>query len=300
MSLKIKNTITSQLWMLFVLMSFLGFSQTKGVIKDSITGQPIPYVSVWVENETIGTTAEFNGEFVINTTDKNKNLVFSVLGYERKICKASKAQKVLLNPSAVELGEVTIYNKKEKKHVEVGKISGVVQEAFDNGPRMDAKFFPYDENYKKTKWISKVTIFTDSKVNESTIKLHLYEVDEHGFPGEELLHKDFIITLKEGIFKHNIDVSRFNLTFPKNGLFVAFEKLIIEKNKLEKIVTDPNTKTTKTKITYSPLVLYNSVEKDYLFSYLGGKWIKKTKEELNEYSTSTSVYEPSITLILTN
>ena len=51
---------------------------------------------------------------------------------------------------------------------------------------------------------------------------------------------------------------------------------------------------------YSPLVLYNSVEKDYLFSYLGGKWIKKTKEELNEYSTSTSVYEPSITLILTN
>lgn len=300
MSLKIKNTITSQLWMLFVLMSFLGFSQTKGVVKDSITGQPIPYVSVWVENETIGTTAEFNGEFVINTTNKNKNLVFSVLGYERKICKASNAQTVLLNPSAVELGEVTIYNKKEKKHVEVGKTSGVIQEAFDNGPRMDAKFFPYDENYKKTKWISKVTIFTDSKVEKSTIKLHLYEVDEQGFPGEELLHKDFIITLKEGIFKHNIDVSRFNLTFPKNGLFVAFEKLIIEKNKLEKIVTDPNTKTTKTKITYSPLVLYNSVEKDYLFSYLGGKWIKKTKEELNEYSTSTSVYEPSITLILTN
>ncbi|MDD3004332.1 carboxypeptidase-like regulatory domain-containing protein [Flavobacterium sp.] len=275
-------------------------AQTKGVIKDSITGQPIPYVSVWVENETIGTTAEFNGEFVINTNDKNKNLVFSVLGYERKICKVSDAQTVLLNPTALELGEVMIYNKKEKKQVEIGKTSGFIQEAFDNGPRMDAKFFPYDQNYKKTQWISKVTIFTDSKIEDSTIKLHLYEVDENGFPGEELLQKDFIITLKKGIFKHNIDVSKFNLTFPKKGLFVAFEKLIIEKNKVERVITDPNFKTTKIKITYSPLVLYNAVEKDYLFSYSGGKWIKKTKEELNEFSTNRNVYEPNITLILTN
>lgn len=275
-------------------------AQTKGIVKDSVTGQPIPYVSVWVENESIGTTAEENGEFVINTNDKNKNLVFSVLGYERKICRVSEAQSVSLSPSAVDLVEVMIFNKKEKKQVEIGKTKSVIQEAFDNGPRMDAKYFPYHQDYKKTKWIKKVTILTDSKVEDATIKLHLYEVDENGFPGKELLSKDFIVTLQKGIFKHKVDVSEFNLTFPQKGLFVAFEKLIIEKNKLEKTITDYNSNTTRKQITYSPLVLYNSVERDYLFSYSGGKWIKLTKEELNAYSTTRSVYEPNINLILTD
>lgn len=275
-------------------------AQTKGIVKDSLTGQPIAYVSVWVENEAIGTTTEESGEFIINTNDKNKNLIFSVLGYERKVLKVSEAKTVLLSPSAYELGEVVITNKKEKKQIEIGKTKSVIQEAFDNGPRMDAKFFPYDPDYKKTKWIQKVTILTDSKVEDATIKLHLYAVDESGFPGEELLNKDYIITLKKGIFKHKVDISGFNIQMPKNGIFVAFEKLIIAKNKLEKTVTDYNSNTTKKQITYSPLVLYNSVEKDYLFSYSGGRWIKLTKEELNPYSTTRSVYEPNINLILTN
>lgn len=279
---------------------FVSQAQTKGVIKDSITGQPIPYVSVWVENENIGTTAEENGGFLINTNDPNKNLVFSVLGYERKVCKVSDAKSVILSPSAYELGEVVITNKREKKQLEIGKTKSVIQEAFDNGPRMDAKYFPYQKEYKKTKWIQKVTILTDSKVEDATIKLHLYEVDENGFPGEELLSKDYIVTLQKGIFKHKVDVSEFNIQMPENGIFVAFEKLIIEKNKLERTITDYNSNTTKKHITYSPLVLYNSVERDYLFSYSGGKWIKKTKEELNAYSTTRSVYEPNINLILTD
>lgn len=285
---------------MFLLMGFFGFSQTKGIIKDSTTGQPIAYVSVWVENENIGTTAEENGEFTINTNDQNKNLVFSVLGYERKVCKVSDAKIVSLVPSALELGEVVITNKKGKKQLEIGKTKSVIQEAFDNGPRMDAKFFPYQKEYKKTKWIQKVTILTDSKVEDATIKLHLYEVDENGFPGEELLSKDYIVTLQKGIFKHKIDISEFNIQLPENGIFVAFEKLIIEKNKLERTVTDYNSNTTKKNITYSPLVLYNSVERDYLFSFSGGKWIKLTKEELNAYSTTRSVYEPNINLILTD
>lgn len=286
--------------LLFLLMVFFGFSQAKGVVKDSLTGQPISYVSIWVENENIGTTAEENGEFSINTNDKNKNLIFSVLGYERKICKVSEAKSVVLSPSTYELVEVMIYNKKEKKEIEIGKTKSVIQEAFDNGPRMDAKYFPYNLDYKKTKWIKKVTILTDSKVEDATIKLHLYEVDENGFPGEELLSKDYIVTLQKGIFKHKVDVSEFNILMPKNGIFVAFEKLIIEKNKLERTITDYNSNTTKKHITYSPLVLYNSVERDYLFSYSGGKWIKQTKEELNAYSTTRSVYEPNINLILTD
>ncbi|WP_296146243.1 carboxypeptidase-like regulatory domain-containing protein [uncultured Flavobacterium sp.] len=274
-------------------------AQTKGVVKDSLTGSPISYVSVWVENENIGTTSEENGEFSINVNDKNKNLIFSVLGYQRKVLKVSDAGVVLMAPASLELNEVFIVNKKESRQLEIGKIKKLA-EAFDKGPRLDAKFFPYSEAYKKTKWIQKVTILTDSKIDNSTIKLHLYEVGENGYPGKELLAKDFIISIERGIHENKIDLSDLNLEMPQNGIFVAFERLIIEKNKLEKKITDYNSNTTKTVITYAPLVLYNPVERDFTFSFSGGRWIKHTKEELKKTATTTTVYEPSVTLILSN
>lgn len=288
-----------RLILLICLISYFGYSQTKGVVKDSLTGSPISYVSVWVENENIGTTSEENGEFSINVNEKNKNLIFSVLGYQKKMLKVSEAGIVLMSPASLELNEVFIVNKKENRQIEIGKIKKLA-EAFDKGPRLDAKFFPYSEAYKKTKWIQKVTILTDSRIDNSTIKLHLYEVGENGYPGKELLAKDFIISIERGIHENKIDLSDLNLEMPQNGIFVAFERLIIEKNKLEKKITDYNSNTTKTVITYAPLVLYNPVERDFTFSFSGGRWIKHTKEELQKTATTTTVYEPSVTLILSN
>ncbi len=289
-----------KLAILFLFFATGVIAQTKGVVKDSITGNPIAYVSIWVENENIGTTSEENGEFHINTNDKNKNLIFSALGYEKKTCKVSDAKYVSLSPAAYKLDEILIVNRKDKKQLEIGKTKNAVAEAFDNGPRMDAKYFPYHPDYKKTRWIKKAIILTDSKIENATIKLHLYTVDENGYPGEELLTKNFIVYLKKGIHKQEVDLTDFNLEMPKNGIFVVFEKLLIEKNKLTKTITDFNSNTTKTQTTYCPLVLYNAVERDYLFSFSGGRWLKRTKEELNPFSSTKTIYEPSVTLTLSN
>lgn len=275
-------------------------AQTKGVVKDSLTGNAIAYVSIWVENENIGTTSEENGEYQIGTNDKNKNLIFSALGYQKKTVKVSESQIVLLSPSTFELDEVTINNKKEKKQLEIGKTKNTIAEAFDNGPRMDAKFFPYYPEYKKTRWIQKAIILTDSRIDDATIKLHLYDVDENGFPGNELLSKDYIVTIKKGVTKNEIDLSDFNLEMPKTGIFVVFEKLLIKKNRVEKTIKNFNTNTTKIQTTYAPLVLYNAVERDFLYSFSGGRWLKRTREEMNPFSVSKTIYEPSVTLILTN
>lgn len=58
-------------------------AQIRGVVKDSLTGQPIPYANIWVENENVATTSEEDGTFSIVVT-KDKNLIFSALGYEKK------------------------------------------------------------------------------------------------------------------------------------------------------------------------------------------------------------------------
>ena len=193
-----------------------------------------------------------------------------------------------------------VLNKKETKQIEIGNTKNSIFQAFDNGPKIEAKFFPYDPKYKKTKYIKKVTIHTDSKIDNATIKLHFYAVDPNGYPGEELLNKDYLVKIKSGLVNHKFDISEFNLILPPTGIFVAYEKLMIESNKTEKTITDFQTNTKKIQKTYHPFVLYNHVEKDFLYAFSGGKWSKQIPESKGGSSGKMMVYEPAINLILTN
>jgi hypothetical protein len=266
---------------IFLIVTQFAFSQIRGVVKDSISGEPIPFVNIWVENETVGTTSEADGSFFLEAS-KEKNIVISVLGYERKTIKGSQISVVQLKPMAYDLREVVILNKKQSKQIEIGDIKNAIFQSFDNGPKIEAKFFPYQSSYSKTKFIKEVTIFTDSRIEEATIKLHFYSVDENGYPGEELLTKDYVVTLKKGVIKHRFNISQFDLVFPEKGMFVAYEKLLIESN--------------KTGTKYQPYVLYNYVERDFFYTYAYGKWSKQSGNNLEKIS----VNEPSINLILTN
>lgn len=289
-----------QFFHLFFLISFSISAQIKGVIKDSVSGKPISYVNIWVENENIGTTSEENGEFSINTNEKNKILIFSALGFEKKKIKASQSNEVFLKPVATQIDEVVISKRFGTKELEIGKVKNETFQAFDNGPRIDVKFFPYNPIYKKTKYIKKVTIFTDSNLENATFKIHFYSVDANGFPAEELLDKDFLVSVNKGVKRYLFDVSDFNLRMPKNGVFVGFEKLIIEKNKIEKTVTNLNTNQTQILKTYYPFVLYNYVERVSLFTFYGGKWNKQTRHNYDGPKDRMMIYEPAINLILTN
>ncbi len=285
------------LW-LFIFISFSSYSQTKGVVKDSLTGKPISYVNIWVENENIATTSEEDGTFSI-PVNGNKNLIFSALGYEKKTIKAAQSGEVFLSSKAFDLDEVVISNSIETKQIVIGQTESTNAQAFDNGPRMDVKFFRYKPSYKRTKYIKKVTLYTDSRIEDATIKLRFFRVDANGFPGEEMLKKALIVSVKNGTKNNKIDLSDYNLVMPKNGLFVGFEKLMIEKNKKEKTITDPNTKSTLIQKTYYPFILYNYVERDALYTFSGGKWNKQEKVT-NGIAEKVKGYEPAINLILTN
>lgn len=271
------------------------FSQVKGVVKDSLTGQPIPYANIWVENENVATTSEEDGTFSIAVTN-TKNLIFSALGYETKTLKAAQVTQVFLNPKAFDLDEVVISNSIGTKQNVIGLTENTVAQAFDNGPRIDVKFFPYSSEYKKTPYLKRVTVYTDSRIEDATVKLHFYKVEANGYPGDELLQKELIVKVKNGTKINKIDMSDFGLVMPKNGLFVGFEKLMIEKNKKEKTVINPVTKEAQIQKTYYPLMLYNYVERDFLFTFSGGKWSKQTDDD----SGKVKVYEPAIHLTLTN
>ncbi|MFT3794516.1 carboxypeptidase-like regulatory domain-containing protein [Flavobacterium sp.] len=289
----------------FFLAAFFGIgfaasAQIKGIVKDSLSGAPIPYAMIAVENENIGSSSEEDGTFSIRTSAQSQNLVFYALGFERKIVAIAKANEVKLKPSPVQIEEIVVSDRQGTRQLEIGKSENRVSQAFDQAPRIDLKYFPNLPEYRKTKYLKQVCIVTDSKIEDATFKIHLYSVDENGYPGKELLEKDFVVSVSKGVMKTKFNLSKFNLAMPKCGLFVGFEKLMIEKNKVEKTVLDPNTNYPETQITHYPLMLYNRVSRDFVFVFTNGKWVLKSNPTPEDASSQLKVYEPAITLILTN
>ncbi len=291
--------IDKRLIFILLIISQFTFSQIKGIVKDSISGEPIPYVNIGIENENVGTTSEENGQFQLNYNNYSKRIIFSSLGYETKKVLIKNQLEILLKPSEIKLNEVVLLGKKNTKEIEIGKSKNSFSQAFDNGPRIDVKYFPYKQKYKTTKFIKEVTVTTDNEIQEATFKLHFYNVDENGFPGNELIKNALLVKVKKGVLKTILDISDYNLIMPQNGIFVGFERLLIEKNKIEKIIKDYNSNTEKTKITYYPLVLYKIEERDFTFTFYGGKWNKEVNKEDNQTKKLT-IYEPAINLILSN
>ncbi|MFD1094538.1 SusC/RagA family TonB-linked outer membrane protein [Salegentibacter chungangensis] len=93
-------------------------------ISGEVTGQdgmPLPGVSVFVKNTSVGTVTNFDGEFSLNVPDQSNNvLVFSFLGYTTKEVKVGDKNqfKVTLETDQEALDEVVVTAlgiKREKK-----------------------------------------------------------------------------------------------------------------------------------------------------------------------------------------
>lgn len=290
----------------FLVLFFISFSlsaQIRGVVKDSISGEPIPYVNIWVENETVGTTSEIDGTFSLAIKEE-KVLVFSALGYESKKG-VSTNEVIFLKPIAYELNEVVVEQPRFKEEIEIGNfhksagyhISGDLEWS-------NAKYFKYELTYEETKFVKKIKITTRSKVNNAKFKIRIFSVNKEGYPDNDLLSEDIIVTVKKGKRKNVIDISNFKLVFPKEGLFIAYEVLKIESNKYIFEYTESESKKLIKKTYYAPDFESNIVDEQNTYHYRSGKWIKLQRWHNNETGLreryNNKVFEPAINLILTN
>ena len=127
----------------------------KGSVKDSITGDPLPYVAVLLKGTTIGGTTDLEGNFTITTSSKVRTLQVSYLGYTEKEVnfvpgKASNL-KIKLAPTSINLDEVVIKPKKEKyskkDNPAVIFIKNAIERRESNDPRLH-DYYTYDQ-YEK-------------------------------------------------------------------------------------------------------------------------------------------------------
>lgn len=89
-----------------------------GVITDSQTGEPMPYVSVYLQNTTDGCQTDKKGNFAFVTPQGSGTLVVSFLGYtEIRLAIDSQTSyplRIKLTPTSYELSEVEVKPERER------------------------------------------------------------------------------------------------------------------------------------------------------------------------------------------
>ena len=286
-------------FILLFLFTLSATAQIKGVVRDSITKEPIAYVSVWVENKIIGASSEIDGTFDINSSSDVK-LQFSILGYKNKVAKINKEGLYYLVPENSIIVEVIIKNKKNSKSIKIGHSNkSNVSHLQGKYPQILAKKFDYDSIYKATPFLKEIEVFTKSPIEGAIFKLRILEFDSiKQLPGKSLISEDVIVKVKKGQKKNVINVSQYNIEFPKKGIVVGVENIIVDSNKYLY-----STKAMPQDVySYAPAVVLNYVDDIKSYMFLNLKWLIREKYTLSygRLKGQKKVIEPAINIILTN
>ena len=213
-----------------------GMAQTI-IVKDSITHEAVPFVSVNFGNETGGYTDE-NGAIAI--PNEAAQIRLSHICYETKsISKiTADSQTIILVPKSINLDEVAISARipKRIKTTEVGSMKAKTQTKHKgaNGFEM-ALFIPYDSTWTETPYIHSILasldysthylVFTEIKTPiYATLRFDLRQTDaKTGAPKDEsLIDGGIILPSGQKLGKDGISLTR-PIPFPQTGVFVVVE-----------------------------------------------------------------------------
>jgi hypothetical protein len=244
-----------RLLFLLLLTTFSLSAQVKGVVLDSISGKPVAYAAVIYENSRICVNTDENGNFVLPKNDSLNFIRVLNLGYfDRKTLKKPNLI-VKLSPKTYELNDVIVTDKRYNEELIIGEINKI-KTGYGNGgtSHMWAKLFKFEDSYYEYKHLKEIKFITKSRVKNSKLKLRLFTIDSLNEIKNDLIKEDIIITCKKGKQLQTIDISKFNVLFPEEGLMVGFENLVIEENKFEYNYTMEGKKGKIKGIRYEPSI----------------------------------------------
>lgn len=146
----------------FLLVIFIGLTNVqaqrtviKGSVIDAKTKEPLPFANVLFVNSTTGTTSDYDGRFVLETSKKYLQLEARYLGYQAKIIDVEygKSQVVVLamTPIKSTLKEVEVKSKKQKYSKKNNPAVEIIEKVIANKKKnRKANFDHYEfEKYQK-------------------------------------------------------------------------------------------------------------------------------------------------------
>lgn len=100
-SLTVVNTLTRPIFIfLFFVAASTAFAQEtiiKGKVTDANSGDPIPFVNVLYKGTSIGTTTDFDGNYVLKTSSPKDTLLASYIGYKPRTKVITKGTSQIVN-----------------------------------------------------------------------------------------------------------------------------------------------------------------------------------------------------------
>lgn len=160
------------LFFIVLCMGVSGLSaQIHGVVTDSETGEPLPYINIYYDGKGVGTITDIDGKYSISYHQGWNELTFSVVGYATQVISVNSRTKELnvkMKPDLV-LQEVVVKPKKEKysrKNNPAVEMMKKVINAKKANNLEENDFYQYDKYQKITFSLNEIT--ADS-INESKL-----------------------------------------------------------------------------------------------------------------------------------
>lgn len=230
-----------------VLFTVFKFNAQKLKIVNSLTGLPVPYATIIFKNNSKPIFADYSNELGFATIQEKvvfDTICISSIGYEKSIIPKSGLSStiLLLTPIIITLKEVVI--KKGKCPILLGEFDRKIKRYLTLKVQNQITYF--FENTKIDTCYLQTFLFKSKKVKTKTaIRVHLYtkkidtlayKVIENGvkktlffttlIPNDEIENQEIIIHLEpnqKGII--TIDLKKYDIQMPKEGLFVGIECL---------------------------------------------------------------------------
>lgn len=179
-----------------------------------------------------------------------------------------------MNSKTEVLNEIILTRKLEKEIILDPVKKGIIS-MHSRGLRMVAKYFPNTKKDDCCPYLKTITIeFPRRNNKQSKFRFRIFDVDEAtGKPKSDLLLQNIPVTISPDQTQVQLDVTDHNIRMPKEGFFVAFEKLFIPFNKYGKNENDPLEEG-----FYSPVIgvtkskAYRKYSRNYI--YTKGQWIE--------------------------
>ncbi len=285
--------------LIFFIFSLSLSAQIKGVVTDSLSGKPIPYVTITLENENIGTTSEENGTFILNFEPKNQAVLFSGIGFESKKIPIEQIRNVQLKSILYPLNEVVVTNLKRTLEIEVGNSKNrfFLPES-QIYPWILARKIQIEPSKPEVKYLKNLIFFTKSETNKTFFRARIFAINKEGLPGEDLISEEILVKVKKGRQKTTVDVSALKIKVPDEGIVVGFESLLTKDNQYWQEASVINSKKSIKVLNYGPHLLYSFENKEDSYTCRNGKWVKQ-RLSMNRDKKST-VLTPAINVTLTN
>jgi len=118
-----------------------GITKVEGYVVDDKTNRALPFVNIYFQHTTIGTTSDFDGKYKIKAWQHNDTLVFSMLGYHNVKVYVEHGKKykliIRLKENAQTLDEVVITPGENPAHI---ILRNIIKNKHKNNPEKFSRF----------------------------------------------------------------------------------------------------------------------------------------------------------------